>query len=373
MIGRIIALALACVLAPLSARADTLDPATVRTIDAVADDAMRQRHIPSVMIMVARHGQTVFARAYGTRNIHDDVPATVDTVYQYGSLTKQFTAMGIFLLAQDGKVSLDHPIAKYLPEFARKGKITIRHLLVHTSGLANCTEPDDYPFAIAPRLDLTTRWCIDYGVRRPPDFPVGTKASYSNVGHVILARIIEKVGGTSFDTFLRTRILTPARMSEAAPFDYASIVPKMAAGYTWYENRLQRAPFWNLRTVDGAGYLIGTASDLLAWDQALLRGTLLSPKWQKEYFAIGHLANGTPAGVGVENPTGGSAAHYVYGGVALMRQGGVTIYGANGGTFGFLSFNAIVPERDLAVVTLTNLGAIDNSKLTKPILDALLK
>ena len=355
------------------ARGQALPAAIVRAIDAAAQASIRDRHVPSVVILISRHGKIVYAKARGYRNVTDHVPTTLDTRYQFGSLTKQFTAMGIFLLAQDGKLSLDDQISKYVPKFAGKGRIAISNLLSHTSGIANCTEPDNYPFAIAPRRDLGIDWCIDFGLNKPLDFPTGTKASYSNTGYVLLERIIEKVSGDSFAHFVTTRLLQPADMTTAMEFDANRMVPRMATGYAWFENRLAPAPFWDLTGIGGAGFLIGEAADLMRWDEALLAGKLLQPKWQKLYYSPGRLNNGRFAVAGVENPTSGASVYYLLGGTGVQHRGGKIVYGANGGTFGFTTFTGTFPATGITLTTLTNMGGdVDNGKLTVPIIDALL-
>lgn len=351
------------------AAAQELAPGRIARLDAAAHDALA-RGIPSVVIAVARDGKTVFARAYGMRNVGDEVPANVATLYQYGSLTKQFTAMGIFLLAQDGKLRLDDPVATYLPAWKAKPAVTIAELLVHTSGTADCTSANDY-IVYASRLDVGAPWCADYGLTRPFEFPPGTKAQYDNSGYVLLARVVEKVSGQRFDAFVRERLLRPAGMKTARPYRFEPILRNMATGYTLVDDRVENAMFWNLRQVDGAGYLVGDAADLLAWDEALMRGTFLKPAWMRRYLQPGKLADGTPTYAGRDNP-GRVRPAYLQGGLAGARDFGHQLYAANGGTAGFSTFTGFVPDEHLAVAILTNLGQTDNALLTQPVLRALL-
>jgi len=152
--------------------------------------------------------------------------------------------------------------------------------------------------------------------------------------------------------------------------DLASFDPEGSQGGKL--GMLVNAMPWNIRTAAGAGYLVGDAADLQAWGDALLAGKLLHGKWRARYFAKGILSDGTPAYVGAENP-GKVRAAYCYGGFGTWTDRGHTIYGANGGTFGFSTFTATIPDLHIAVTTLTNLGQTNNAALTTPVLDALMQ
>jgi D-alanyl-D-alanine carboxypeptidase len=370
--------------------AETLRADQIAAIDAAVRQAMKEQQTPSVVIVVNRGGERIFARAWGSRNVADDLPAQVDTLYQYGSITKQFTAMCIFLLAQDGKLSLDDPISKYLPAFA-KLPVSIRELLIHTSGMADFTDEASsrYEREIAPQIGVDADWGLKWASEAAPDFAPGAKAKYSNSGYVALARIVERVSGQSFADFLQQRIFLPVKMNNVREYQYLSVVPNLAKGYVvWSDEfskmmggamagqgaapgRLVNAPIWNLRQVDGAGYLVGDADDLQAWDDALMAGTLLQGKWREMYFSPGALKDGTPAYVGAENKMASRPA-YCNGGLAKVVLGKHTVFGANGGTFGFSTFTATVPDMHLSVTMLSNLGSADNSKISTPLMEALM-
>ena len=285
------------------------------------------------MIAVNRNGKRVFGRAWGKRSLADNLPADIDTLYQYGSITKQITAMSIFLLAQDGKLSLDDTIGKYLPLFSGK-PVSIRQVLLHASGLADFTDAPNYPLKIAPQLSIGTDWGLKWAASRPLDFPPGTKAQYTNTGYVVLARIIERVSSQSFDRFLQMRVFPTANMRVVHPYQYFVIRPNETSGYLWWGkevagympvrpeqgaalNHVVNATQWNLRQADGAGFLVGDAADLQNWDDALLAGKVLRGDWRTLYFAPGTLSNGSPAYAGPENPIKVRPA-YCYGGFARI-------------------------------------------------------
>jgi len=368
--------------------AASLSAAQIKAIDAAAETSLRVRHVPSVVVEVDRDGKRIFEKAYGYRNVADKLPANVNTLYQYGSLTKQFTAMGILFLAQEGKPVLRADTATWFPKFANRG-ITVENLLVHTSGipdLLNDTPPEiNQKYAALPfsTPDDIIEWAAD----KPLHFPVGTKAQYSNTGYLLLGRIIEKVSGQSLDAFFATRVFGPLGMHTAHGYQMLKILPNLALGYFFWNadiatldpsgaqggkiGELANALPWNLRNSDAAGYLVGDAADLQTWDDALLAGELLHGKWRETYYTPGKLANGEPAYAGPENP-GKYRPAYCYGGLAYIMQDGHLMFGANGGTAGFSTFTATIPDRHLAITTLTNLGQTNNAALTTPVLDALL-
>ncbi len=368
--------------------AAALSGAQIQALDAAAAAALKDRHIPSVVIEVDRDGKRVFQKAYGYRDVADKLPANTQTLYQYGSLTKQFTAMGVFLLAQEGKLDLKADIGTWFPKFANRG-ITVENLLIHTSGIPDLINDGGPEFSLKyaalpfSTADDVIAWAAD----KPLAFPVGTQAKYSNTGYLLLGKIIERVSGESLDAFFATHIFQPLGMPTAHGYQMLKIVPNLALGYTIWNadyasfdphgtqgatlGALVNAPPWNLRNADSAGYLVGDAADLQTWDDALLAGKLLHGKWRELYFSPGKLANGEPAFAGPENP-GKSRPAYCYGGFAYAMTDGHRMFGANGGTSGFASFTATIPDRHLAITTLTNLGGGNNALLTTPVLDALL-
>ncbi len=374
-------------IAPLLLAA-SLSAAQVKAIDAAVETSLRVRHVPSVVVEVDRDGKRIFQKAYGYRNVGEKLPANLDTLYQYGSLTKQFTAMGIFLLAQDGKLDLHADIGKWFPKFANRG-ITVENLLVHTSGIPDPINDAEVDFVQKAALPfLTSNDLIAWAENKPMHFPVGTQAKYSNTGYLLLGKIIEKVSGQNLDTFFASRIFQPLGMHAVHGYQLLKIQSNLALGYIFWNadlaaldphgtqgekvGQLANALPWNLRDADAAGYLVGDAADLQTWDDALLTGKLLHGKWRELYYSRGKLSDGKPAYTGAENP-GKYRPAYCYGGFAYVIDDGHAMFGANGSTAGFSTFTATIPDLHLAVTTLTNLGQTNNAALTTPVLDALLR
>lgn len=354
----------------------------IREIESSVRRSMTERQIPSVVIRVDVGGKNVYSKAFGYRDVADRVPANVETRYQYGSITKQFTAAAILALQQEGKLSIDDRIGKWLPAFATF-PVTIRELLVHTGGIADYSSQAWYL-----KGDFTNPF-VDYGpllawsASQPLDFPPGSKAQYDNAGYVVLARIVEKASGKKYFDFLSEHFLKPLGMTSVAPQTFFHIEPDTARGYMFAAPEFEAIGLksggglipaipWNLEQADGAGFLVGDAADLQKWDNALLQHRVLTAGAEKLFYEEGRLNNGKPAFTGPENPAHRPGA-YCYGGLAHFENAGTSAYGANGGTPGFLAFTATIPSRQMAVTILTNHGAdIDNGKLTGPILKTLL-
>ena len=342
---------------------------------------MTERQIPSVVVRVDVGGTNVYAKAFGYRDVANRAAADDATRYQYGSITKQFTAAAILALQDDGKLSIDDRIGKWMPAFA-KFPVTIRQLLVHTGGIADYSDAEWYL-----KKDFTNPF-VNYGplltwsASQTLDFPPGSKAQYDNAGYVILARIVEKASGKSYFDFLRDRFLQPLGMTSVAPQTFFRLEPNTADGYMFASSleafgvkgngALMPALAWNLEQVDGAGFLVGDAADLQKWDNALLNRRVLTGNAEKLFYTPGALDSGKPAYTGPENPAR-KPGEYCYGGLGRFTISGFETFGANGGTPGFLAFTATIPAKQMAITILTNHGAdLDNSKLTNPIVAALL-
>ncbi|HTX58701.1 MAG TPA: serine hydrolase domain-containing protein [Verrucomicrobiae bacterium] len=362
--------------------AAALTAAQVQTIESTVHRRMADGQIPSVVVRIDRDGTNVYARAFGYRNVPDRLPATVQTRYQYGSITKQFTAAAILSLADDARLSLDDRVGKWLPDFA-KFNVTIRQLLIHTSGIADFTGQEWYFKKDYSNPFVDSEPLLQWSASQPLAFTPGTKAQYDNAAYVMLARIVEKASGKSFFGYLSERFLQPLGMTSVAPQSFFRVRPDTALGYMFAapeiaspldlpEGTLLSALPWNMSQVDGAGFLVGDAADLQKWDNALLAHRVLKGEAEKLFYSAGTLDDGKLAYTGPENP-----AHrpgiYCYGGLADFLLDATTVYGANGGTSGFLAFTGTVPSKHLSVTILTNHGAdLDNSKLTLPILSALI-
>ena len=241
------------------------------------------RLVPGLQICVRRRGVVAFSRGFGQANIETATPMTPATVCRIGSVSKQFTAAGILLLVQDGKVSLDDPLSRFLPDFPNAERLTIRRLLSHTAGLGNYTEtsPPELVWQIARTdRDMAQMLEIMRATGAKLIFEPGADYRYSNTGFVLLGAVIEKASGISYRDFMQARLFTPLGLSHTAVDDVAEIVPNRAAGYTddpKAATGFDNASFTSMTYPGGAGAIRSTCEDLCAWHGDLLGGKVLQP------------------------------------------------------------------------------------------------
>src|SRR6266404_4086931 len=209
-----------------------LSPDLIEKIDKVANDALAKTGVPSASVAIVKDGQIVYTKAYGDARLDPRTPATPTMRYSIGSISKQFTATAILMLAEQGKLSLDDTVSKFIPNLTRANEVTIRQLLSHTSGYQDYW-PQDYvpPFMLH---EITADTILDRWARKPLDFDPGTKWQYSNTNFVIAGVIIEKASGMPFLKFLDTRVFAPLGMQGVADVDQGRLTDSDPTGYMRY-------------------------------------------------------------------------------------------------------------------------------------------
>ena len=318
---------------------DTIDPALKARIDHIAADVMKQRGVPSASIAVVQGGKITYAHAYGLARIHPDKPATPEMRYSIGSISKQFAATAIVLLQQQGKLTLDDPVGKYVPGLTRGDEVTIRQILSHTSGYQDYAA-EDYPLE-SQLKPVTPRQILDTWASKPLDFEPGTQWQYSNTNYVIAGLIIEKVSGQKLFDFLGEHIFQPLGMKSAWNSDQNALPPADAAPYM--RNALgpiRPVPNGGEGWMYAAGELAMTAHDVALWDISLLSQSILSPESYKEMFTEVKLKDG-------------KGSHYGLGVEILQRDGHRSIE-HSGEVNGFVSDNEVLIDDGVAVAVLTN-------------------
>ena len=228
-------------------------------------------------VLVARDGQILFSKGYGSADLEWNVPNSPATKFRLGSVTKQFTAASILLLEERGKLSVNDPVKKYLPDAPPAwDKITIFHLLTHTSGIPNFTSFPDYP-KLEP-FPTTAQQLVARFRDKPLDFEPGEKWNYSNSGYVLLSYLIEKISGMSYEKFVQENIFTPLGMKDSGYDSNSAVISHRASGYVLDgKNQLENAGFIHMSVPHGAGALYSTTEDLLKWEQGLFGGKVLKP------------------------------------------------------------------------------------------------
>jgi CubicO group peptidase (beta-lactamase class C family) len=267
----------------LSVRADE--------IDNYVREQMARQHIPGLALAVVTNGTLAKVNAYGLANVELNVPAKPDTIFQIQSITKTFTASAVMLLVEEGKISLDDKITKYLSNLPELWtNITVRHLLTHTSGIKDyINEP-----TVNMRLDLSPMEVIDSLRKLPLNFQPGEQYSYCNTGYHILGMIIKKVTGKFWDDFVHERILEPLQMNETKVVNWSDIITNRAAGYGLNGGKLVNGNFIAPTIVGYAGGgLRSTVLDLAKWDAALYTEKILKKSTLEQMWTPAKLNDGS--------------------------------------------------------------------------------
>lgn len=322
---------------------NAIEPALRVRIDRVVADVLRKTGVPSASIAVVQHGTLVYTHAYGLARLEPQVRATTDMRYAIGSISKQFTAAAILLLQQQGKLSLDDPVGKYIRNLTGGGEITIREILSHTSGYRDYW-PEDYqmPAMMQPE---TPAQILDTWARGPLDFKPGTEWQYSNTNYVIAGLIVEKVSGEPLMQFLTEHIFQPLGMKSVWNFDSNGLPPGDLTGYARHAlGPLRPAPEEGHGWMFGAGELAMTAHDLARWDESMIGRTALSPESYQQMFTAVKLADNKSTGYGL--------------GVQVVNRDGHLAIEHSGEVAGFVAENDVLIDDGDAVVVLTNQEAV---------------
>lgn len=234
-------------------------------------------------ILVAKQGEILISKGYGMANYELDVPNRPETKFHLGSVTKQFTSMAIMQLYDRGLLDVNDPLSKYIPDYPNGKKITIHHLLTHTSGIPDYIN-DDSSFNSICRLYHSLDQIIDRFKNKSLEFQPGVRYDYSNSGYVLLSYIVEKVSGKTYEEFLEENIFKPLNMKNTGYDHLTPIVKKRASGYSISSDKLTNAEFFDRSNLQGADGLYSTVEDLYIWDQALYTEKLVSQGTMDKIF-----------------------------------------------------------------------------------------
>lgn len=326
-------------------------------IDAIVQQYVANRQFNGT-VLVAEHGKVIVKKGYGMANMEWNIPNTPDTKFRLGSITKQFTSMLIMQLVENGKLKLDGKVTDYLPNYpkATGDKVTIHHLLTHTSGIPSYTGFPKF-FENMSRDPYTPDAFVKQFSELPLEFEPGTKYAYDNSGYFLLGVVIEKVTGKPYAQVLQEQILTPLGLQDTG-YDLASpIIPKRAAGYEQQGERYVNAPYLDMSIPYAAGSMYSTVEDLYRWDQALYTDKLLSAKGKETMY--------TPF-----------LNHYAYAwNVGKLKVGQLSdsllLIEHTGGINGFNTIISRVPKDKQLVVLLNNTGGAPLGSIRRNILNIL--
>ncbi len=317
-----------------------------QTFEARADQVMAAQYKPGgpgAAILVAKDGKPIYRKAFGKANLELNIPMTPENVFELGSITKQFTAVAILMLMEEGKLSLSDEITRFIPDYPTQGKkITVHHLLNHTSGIKSYT--DMASFRKLARTDMTPMELINAFKNEPMDFDPGEQWRYNNSGYILLGYIIEKVSGKSYENFIEENIFRKLGMTHSWYGSKGEIIPKRASGYQPAAGGFANADYLSMTLPYAAGSLMSTVDDMLIWNQAIHNNKLVTKENRQKAFTNYALNNGEPMNYGY-----GWGPNEINGNPSVEHSGGI---------FGYTTMGIYLPAENLYVIVLTNNSAV---------------
>jgi len=294
---------------------------------------------PGFSLLVAKNGQTIYKNGFGMANLELGVPAAPKHVFEIGSITKQFTAVSILMLEEQGKLNLQDEITKFIPDYPTQGKtITIHQLLNHTSGIKSYTNMAS--FMTLARTDMAPIELIDKFKNEPMEFDPGTAYNYNNSGYILLGYIIEVISGKSYANFIQTNIFDVVGMTNSYYGSMPQLIPNRASGYSETESGYRNANYLSLTLPYAAGSIMSTTEDLLKWQNAISANTLIKRSTLEKAI------NGSILSTGEKIP-------YGYGWITGNINGSKTVE-HSGGIFGYTTNGIFLPEENVYVIGLSN-------------------
>jgi len=322
---------------------NAIDRSLAGQIDRIARQVLAQTGVPSASLAVVQHGKLVYTHAYGKARLQPPTPATSAMRYSIGSISKQFTAAAILLLQEEGKLSIDDTVGKYIPGLTRGDQITIRQILSHTSGYQDYW-PEDYVMTTM-KPNVTAQQIIDRWGKKALDFEPGTQWQYSNTNFVIAGAIVEKISEEGYFRFLNEHIFRPLHMASVWNSDQRQLSSADATPYYRHAlGPLRVAPEEGSGWMYAAGELAMTPHDLALWDESMIAQTVFKPESYKQMFTEVTLAGGKGTGYGL--------------GVSLRDLAGHREIEHSGEVSGFVSDNIVLVDDGAAIAVFTNQDAV---------------
>lgn len=298
---------------------------------------------PGATALVYKDGEVLYRKAFGMANMELEVPMKPENVFELGSITKQFTSVSILMLMEQGKLSLEDEITKYLPDYPTQGKkITIHHLLNHTSGIKSYTDMKN--FMSITRMDKSPKEIIDVFKDQPMDFDPGEQWHYNNSGYIVLGYIIKEVSGKTYADFISENIFVPLKMNNSYYGSKSTLILNRASGYMPIEGGIKNADYLSMSLPYAAGSLMSNVDDMLLWHKGVHNNSLISAESKAKAFTNTTLNNGKPT-------------HYGYGWQVDEINGTESIE-HGGGIFGYITHGIYIPSENLYVIILTNTNGV---------------
>lgn len=320
-------------------------------IDSIITTRFNDTSGPGGVFMVAKNGKTIYQKAFGKANLEWGTNLTPDAVFQLGSITKQFTAIAILMLEEEGRLKVSDNIARYIPDYPAGDRITIHHLLTHTSGIRDFTKMKS--ISDIAQKEMTPKMMVDFFKNEPVDFSPGEKFAYNNSGYVLLGHIIELVSGESYEDFIQHHIFSKAGMHQSSYASDRKIIPNRVYGYHKKEKGYVNKTIISYSIPFSSGSLMSTATDMLKWQNALNQHLLLPEAATSKAFSQYKLNNG-------------ESFSYGYG-WHLRNTNGIPTREHGGSIFGFKSMGVYIPSEDIYVLGLSNCDCLSPTQITQNI------
>ncbi|MEY8759849.1 serine hydrolase domain-containing protein [Chryseobacterium tongliaoense] len=328
-----------------------------KKIDSLITSEFNDPDGPGGVFMIAQKGKPIYRKAFGKANLELDANLTPDYVFQIGSMTKQFTAISILILEEQGKLNVQDPVSKYIKDYPAGDQITIYHLLTHTSGIKDFTKMKS--LSTIAQKEMKPEMMVDFFKNEPVDFAPGEKFDYNNSGYVVLGYIIELVSGETYENFIKKNIFDKVGMTHSYYATDRQIIPNRAYGYHKKEHGYVNKTMISFSVPFSSGSLMSTVDDMLKWQNALNKNILLGSKETEKAFRPYKLNNG-------EQLTYGYGWH-------LKDINGIPVREHGGSIFGFKSMAVYIPGKDIYVIGFSNCDCHSPTEVTRNIAKVVLK
>ncbi|ESU19812.1 beta-lactamase [Flavobacterium enshiense DK69] len=322
-----------------------------KKIDSIIQKEFSEINEPGGAFLIAKNGRILYEKAFGKSNLELNVNMTTENVFQIGSMTKQFTAVSILILEKQGKLNINDPISKFVPDYPSGNEITIRHLLTHTSGIKDFTKIKT--ISDIAQKEMTPKMMVNFFKDEPNDFKPGEKFEYNNSGYVLLGHIIELTSGTTYEDFIQKNIFEKIKMNNSYYASDRKIIKNRAYGYHKKKDGFVNKTIINFSVPFSSGSLMSTLEDMLKWQNALNQNQILDSVNLNKAFEKSKLNNG-------EEITYGFGWH-------IKEINGILTREHGGSVFGFKSMAVYIPSKDIYVIGFSNCDCHSPTEITKEI------
>ena len=320
-----------------------------RKIDSLILSEFKEPNGPGGVFLISQKGKPVYKKAFGMANLELDAKLNTNSVFQIGSMTKQFTAIAILMLEEQGKLKVTDPISKYIPSYPNGNNITIHHLLTHTSGIKDFTKMKS--LSEIAQKEMTPEQMVDFFKNEPVDFASGEKFDYNNSGYVVLGYIIELTSGRTYEDFIKKNIFDKIGMTNSNYASDRKVIKNRAYGYHKKSTGYVNKTVINFSVPFSSGSLMSTLDDMLKWQNALNQNLILGSKTETRAFTKYKLNNG-------------QEIEYGYG-WHLKNISGIPTREHGGSIFGFKSMAVYIPSEDIYVLGFSNCDCNSPTQLVK--------